>query len=69
MYNMKIWPDLPKRWAIQIREAGMTKNQAKKMLSETEKTIKAADESQKSPPNDPSAPKLVSQILKKIDIL
>lgn len=66
---MKIWPDLTKKWANQIREAGMTKNQAKKVLAETEKTIKAADEAQKTPPSNPTAPKLVSKILKKIDIL
>lgn len=66
---MKLWPDIPKIWAKENREAGMTNNQAKKVLSETKKTMEASDEAIKNPPENPSAPKLVSQVLKKINIL
>ncbi len=66
---MKIWPDLPKLWAKDIREAGMTKNQARKVLSETEKTLNKSREVQETQSQNPTSPKLVSQILKKINIL
>ena len=64
---MKIYPDLTKLWGKKIREAGMTKNQAKKVLDESDKTQKAAQEFIETPPSNKSQKTSVQELLKKLN--
>lgn len=64
---MKIYPDLTKLWAKRIREAGMTKNQAKKVLDENESLVEETNRTMdkiasKKSTNEPR------NILKKLNI-
>lgn len=64
---MKIYPDLQKIWAKRIRDAGMTSNQAKKVLEEAKKSTDEAEHFIKNPQNGASK-RVVQDLLKKINI-
>ncbi len=65
---MKIYPDLTKLWANKIREAGMTKNQAKKVLEESAKTSQKANEFLETPNRNTETNSQLTNLLKKINI-
>jgi hypothetical protein len=65
---MKIYPELTKLWANKIREAGMTKNRAKKVIEESAKTQKAANEFLETPNRNTETNSQLTNLLKKINI-
>lgn len=65
---MKIYPDISRLWGKRIREAGMTKNQAKKVLDENDKTQKEAQKFVENTPPKSENKSSVGNILKKLNI-
>ena len=63
---MKIYPDLQKIWAKRIREAGMTKNQAKKVIDESAASSEKAKSFLENPSTKPK--NTVNDILKRLNI-
>ncbi|MCR9205055.1 MAG: hypothetical protein NXH75_10785 [Halobacteriovoraceae bacterium] len=64
---MKIYPDLQKVWAKRIRDAGMTSNQAKKILKESEKTVEVSKLVAESG-GEIKPEEIVQRLLRKINI-
>lgn len=65
---MKISSDLPKLWAQKIKEAGMTKNQAKKVIDASSKTIEEAQKFIEAPNRNTETNGRLTDLLKKINI-
>jgi hypothetical protein len=65
---MKIYPDITKVWGKKIREAGMTKNQAKRVFDENEKTQKVTQDFIENPPTETNKKSSIQGVLKKLNI-
>lgn len=64
---MKTYPNISRLWGKNIRDAGMTKNQAKKILDENEKTHKVTQgHYESSPPTKNKSS--IQNILKKLNV-
>jgi len=63
---MRVTPNIPLIWAKQIRDAGMIKNQALKILKETQETTDRVSEHVASAPDEQREP---NETAKKLDIV